>query len=141
MQLNLIAKDGGGDGLGECCIYESKHGVSDYISAGVLSLEFTDEQERNYVLGILKSKHFKEFIDGVTPGGSTIRHSKLLTLDYDVPWSNDVAKRQAVADIVANLLDKERSIVTKNNTIDTLITNELTAGLNGNASKASAFAC
>jgi len=119
----LVAKDGGVPGLGECCIYEesNKQGVTDYISAGVLCLEFADEQERNYVFGILKSQHFKEFIDGVTPGGSTIRHSKLLTLAYEVPWSEDVVKRQVVADLVANLIDKERRIAVKNRDIDTLM--------------------
>ena len=132
----LVAKDGGAQGLGECCIYEARQGVSDYISAGVLCLEFADEQERNYVLGILKSRHFKEFIDGVTPGGSTIRHSKLLTLEYEVPWSENIVRRQAVSDIVANLIDMERLIVTKNSTIDTLITNELTDGFCGGVSKA-----
>jgi len=125
----LVAKDGGAQGLGECCVYEGREAATDYISAGVLCLEFDDEHDRNYVLGILKSMHFKEFIDGLTPGGSTIRHSKLLTLDYEVPWSQDAAKRQTVAEIVANLIDKERRIAEKNSVIDKLITNELTAGL------------
>lgn len=133
----LVAKDGGGQGLGACCVYEGKRGVTDYISAGVLCLEFGSEQDRNYVLGILKSLHFREYIDGVTPGGSTIRHSKLLTLDYELPWSQNAAKRQAVADIVANLIDKERLIAAKNTQIDTLITNELTSGLSSGATKLS----
>ncbi len=131
----LVAKDGGGQGLGECCLYEENTGASNYISAGILCLEFHDDQDRNYVLGVLKSQHFKEFIDGATPGGSTIRHSKLLTLDYAVPWSGNSARRQTVADIVANLIDKERLIVTKNNDIDILIANELIAGLGSGANK------
>lgn len=132
----LVAKDGGAQGLGECCIYEGGIGVTDYISAGVLCLEFDDEQTRNYVLGILKSRHFKEFIDGVTPGGSTIRHSKLLTMDYEVPWSANPAKRQVIADIATNLIDMERYIATKNKTIDTLIASELANGFVGGAAKA-----
>lgn len=132
----LVAKDGGGQGLGECCIYEGIKGLTDYISAGVLCLEFDDEQTRNYVLGILKTRHFKEFIDGITPGGSTIRHSKLLTLDYEVPWSANTARRQAIADITTNLIDKERHIATKNKIIDSLIAAELTSGFVGGVTKA-----
>ncbi len=87
------------------------------------------------VLGILKTKHFKEFIDGVTPGGSTIRHSKLLTLDYEVPWSVDAIKRQGISDIVSNLIDKERQIASKNKIIDQLITDELATGINNGVPK------
>ena len=125
----LIAKDGGGHGLGECCVYEPKEGIIDFISAEILSLEFIDTHERNYVLGMLKSLHFKEFIDGGTPGGSTFRHSKLLSLDYDVPWSNDELKRQNIAELVENMIHKECLIESKNVEIDKLITNELSSGL------------
>ncbi|MHC1679295.1 MAG: hypothetical protein AB9886_02065 [Candidatus Cryosericum sp.] len=133
----LVAKDGGIPGLGECCLYETKNGTTDYISAGVLGVEFHTEQDRNYVLGVLKSLHFKEYIDVATPHASTIRHSKLLILDYDVPWSQNVDKRNAVSDLVADLLDKERLIAAKNTRIDALIDNELTSGLDSGADEAS----
>jgi hypothetical protein len=132
----FVAKDGGGQGLGECCVYEPQNGITDFISAGILSLEFKDTNERNYVLGILKSLHFKEFIDGKTPGGSTIRHSKLLSLEYDVPWSNDASKRLAITELVENMIHKERLIASKNKEIDQLITDELAAGLIAGAAKA-----
>ncbi|HKI52604.1 MAG TPA: hypothetical protein VJ987_00660 [Anaerolineales bacterium] len=125
----LIAKDGGTQGLGESCLYQETPGLTDYISAGILCLEFSDELERNYVLGVLKSKHFKEYIDAITPGGSTIRHSKLLTLDYSLPWSESDIKRHAVANLVANLIDKEEKIKAKNLRIDHLIASELSGGL------------
>ena len=105
----LVAKDGGGQGLGECCIYESRPGVIDYISDGILCLEFENDADRNYVFGILKSRHFKEYIDSATPGGSTLRHSKLLTLDYPIPWSEDTEKRQTISELVGRLLDNERT--------------------------------
>src|ERR1700719_2009093 len=49
----ILAKDGGGQGLGECCVYHAG-AFTDYISAGVLSLEFEEAETRNYVLGMLK---------------------------------------------------------------------------------------
>lgn len=131
----LVAKDGGGQGLGECCVYEARTGFTDYISAGVLCLEFHDQDLRNYVLGMLKSAHFREYLDGVTPGGSTIRHSKLLALNYEVPWSDDITKRKAVSDLVSTLIDMEQQIATKNVAIDVQIAEELNAGYVNGASK------
>lgn len=133
----LIARDGAGQGLGECCVYNAREGITDYISQHILSLEFTNEQDRNYIFGVLKSPHFREYLDGVTPGGSTIRQSGTLIMDYELPWSQDSAKRQIVADIVASLLHKERLITAKNVAIDELISEELRSGSSGAAAPAS----
>jgi hypothetical protein len=127
----LIAKDGAGQGLGACCVYNAREGITDYISQHILSLEFSNDQDRNYILGVLKCPHFREYVDGVTPGGSTMRQSGTLIMDYDLPWSQDSVKRQVVADIIASLLHKERLITAKNIAIDQSISEELTNGSSG----------
>ena len=127
----LIAKDGGGDGLGEVCLYpyENKENL-DSISAGVLAINVI-ENNRYYVFGILKSQHFKDYIDLNTAQGSTIRHSKVESLNYEIPFptKNNHAEpqkiEQLVSLIVQNIINKEEQIKAKNQKIDELIEREL----------------
>jgi hypothetical protein len=82
----LIVKDGGGEGLGEVCYYGLDNEQNkDGVSAGVLVIN-VKETLRFYVLGILKSQHFKDFINLNTPEASTIRHAKKAALSYNVPF-------------------------------------------------------
>lgn len=127
----LIAKDGGGDGLGEVAFYpyENKDNF-DSLSAGIVAIKIKEEK-RNYVLGFLKSQHFKNFIDLNTAQGSTIRHSKLVALSYKIPFPttannlNPENVEKMIALIVQNILDKEEQIKIKNEKIDELIEKEL----------------
>lgn len=127
----LIVKDGGGDGLGEVSIYpyDNKNN-KDSISAGIIAIELK-ENIRNYVFGVLKSNFFKNYIDLNTPQGSTIRHSKMVALDFNVPFPTDKnnEKPKLVEDFVSvlvqNIIDKENEIGVKNNEIDKLIQKEL----------------
>ncbi len=127
----LIVKDGGTDGLGEVCLYEYENKYKkDSISAGIIAIDVI-EDKRYYVLGVLKSNHFKSYIDLNTPQGSTIRHSRLIALDYEVPFptakNNDKPDdiEKFVSLIVQNILDKERNIKEKNILINNLIKEEL----------------
>lgn len=121
----LIAKDGGGDGLGESALYNLQNSdKTDSISAGVLGLRMNKEN-RYYLLGLIKSSHFKNFIDLNTPQGSTIRHSKKVSLDYPVPFPKDEEVQNLVSLITQNILDKEDKIKLKNKEIDKLIEKEL----------------
>ena len=127
----LIAKDGGGNGLGEVALYphENKENA-DSLSAGIIAIKIKDEKI-NYVLGFLKSQHFKDFIDLNTAQGSTIRHSKLISLDYEIPFpttknhSNPDKIEVLVSLIVQNIIDKEKQIKLKNKQINELIQKEL----------------
>lgn len=127
----LIAKDGGGSGLGEVALYtyENKENT-DSLSAGIIAVKI-QEAKRNYVLGFLKSQHFKDFVDLNTAQGSTIRHSKLISLDYEIPFpttfnhSNPEKIENFVSLIVQNIIDKEEQIKLKNKQIDELIEKEL----------------
>lgn len=132
----LIVKDGAGDGLGEVAYYNIKNNKTDSISAGLLGIEI-EEQNRYYVLGILKSKHFKSFIDINTAQGSTIRHSKLVALDYPISFPSiknyptpDLIE-EYVSLIVQNIIDKEEQVESKNKEIDLEIENELLTNSNG----------
>lgn len=109
----LIVKDGGGNGLGQICIYnKDNRNHLDSISAGIITLNVKEEW-RYYVLGILKSNHFKEFVDLNTSQGSTIRHSKLVALQYKIPIPtpknnpNLKAFEELVSCLVQNTIDKE----------------------------------
>lgn len=121
----LLVKDGGTGGLGEVCLYRKNKDFKDYISSGIIELKITDAELRYYILGILKSNHFKEFIDNKTSGGSTIRHSKLMSLNYKVPMSFNKEVYKLVSVITQNLVDKELKIKEKNNEINQIIKDEL----------------
>tara|TARA_B100000674_G_C37948246_1_gene965988 strand:+ start:395 stop:1915 length:1521 start_codon:yes stop_codon:yes gene_type:complete len=127
----LIAKDGGGNGLGETCIYQYDNIDNlDSLSAGIIAIK-VKEEKRNYVFGFLKSQHFKDFVDLNTAQGSTIRHSKLVSLDYQIPFPtknnnpNPENIEKLVSLIVQNIINKEEQIKAKNKQIDYLIEKEL----------------
>ena len=127
----LIAKDGGGNGLGEIALYNlDNENKLDSISAGILGVRL-NEEIKYYILGLLKTRHFKEFVDLNTPQGSTIRHSKKVALDYKIPFptTKNHEEPQKVQDLVSilvqNIIDKEEQIKAKNQKIDDLIEKEL----------------
>jgi len=127
----FIVKDGAGNGLGEVCYYhiDNKKGF-DCISAGVLAIDVKLEH-RFYVLGILKSQHFKDFVNLNTPEGSTIRHSKKIALDYFItfPTTKNNKKPKDIERYLSllaqNLIDKEIQFNRKNSLIDSIIESEL----------------
>lgn len=121
----LIVKDGGTEGLAQVCLYPFENSKNiDTISAGILSLTI-NEEDLFYVLGILKSSHFKNFVNLNTPEGSTIRHSKKIALEYLVPFPNSVEVHTFVSLLVQNILDKENQISKKLSLINDLINSEL----------------
>ncbi|WP_336989726.1 hypothetical protein [Bacillus infantis] len=123
----LIAKDGNGAGLGEISIYfKDESHITDYICGEILRIRVKPEYDKWFLVGILKSNYFKEYLDIVTPGGSTLRHSKLLALDFKVPYS--VEKKEEmnyISLLVQNLLDKEKQLQNKRKQIDNLISSEI----------------
>lgn len=121
----LIVKDGGTGGLGEICLYEKEEGLKDYISAGIIELNIKDTNLKYFILGVLKSFHFKEYMDCKTPGGSTIRHSKLLSLGYKIPSPKTDDIKNLLSFITQNIVDKEQKIKIKNKEINDLIRKEL----------------
>jgi hypothetical protein len=130
----LIAKDGGGDGLGEVCLYPySNLENRDCLSAGIININIKDKY-LYYVLGLLKHNHFKNFVDINTAQGSTIRHSKLIALEYEIPFpsinnsNSPKLVQKYISDMVQNLLDKESQIRIKNQKIDDEIFQELGGG-------------
>lgn len=134
----LIVKDGAGSGLGEIALYPYENNNNyDSLSAGIIAIQ-VEEGKKNYVFGLLKSQHFKDFIDLNTAQGSTIRHSKLIAFDYEVPFpttKNHPQPKQVeqlVANIVQNIIHKEEQIKLKNKQIDELIEQELTTNQKSN---------
>jgi len=80
---------------------------------------------------MLKSQNFKDYIDLNTAQGSTIRHSKRVSLDYKIPFptskNNENPKNveRLVSLIVQNIIDKEEQIKSKKYFIDKIIEQEL----------------
>jgi len=127
----LIAKDGGGDGLGEVCLYPYDNTKRrDCLSAGIININ-VNQEDLYYVLGVLKHKHFKNYVDINTAQGSTIRHAKLVSLDYEIAFPNNNNSKNPgllkkyISYLVQNLIDKENQIIIKNKTIDKKIRDEL----------------
>ena len=104
--------------------------IRDSISSGLIAIH-VDDNMRNYILAVLKSQHFKDFIDLNTAQGSTIRHSKKIGLEYEVPFpskNNNINPKEVetlVSVIVENILDKEKQIKVKQNKINQFIKEEL----------------
>lgn len=119
----FIVKDGGGDGLGEVCFYSNNCNYErDYISSGILNIKLEDKYIY-YVLGYLKQKHFKKFVDLNTPEGSTIRHSKKVALEYPIVIPDD-DRVVHLSKVVKNIINKENNIIFKNNQNSNFIDSE-----------------
>lgn len=124
----LIAKDGGTSGLGEVSIYYKDKNVDvDYFSGEVLRIRVTSNYDKWFILAILKSSYFKEYLDVVTPGGSTLRHSKLLALDFNVPYPEKTRLDDIkyISLMTQNLVDKEKQMKEKVKLIDELLKEEI----------------
>ncbi|WP_315284713.1 hypothetical protein [Fusobacterium hwasookii] len=135
----LIVKDGAGNGLGEVALYPYENNDNkDTISSGLIAISIEPEY-RYYVLALLKSQHFKDFLDLNTPQSSTIRHSKKIALEYEIPFpcdqNNSIPKKveKLVSIIVENIIDKEEQIRIKHNKINQYINEELFNNQNDNS--------
>lgn len=126
----LIAKDGNGVGLGEVSIYfKDENYEQDYICGEILQIRVKPEYDKWFLLAMLKSSYFKEYLDVATPGGSTLRHSKLLSLDFKVPYSKQKEfEMNYISLLMQNLVDKEIQLNKKRNKIDSIISKELHEG-------------
>ncbi|MCZ6132303.1 hypothetical protein [Campylobacter ureolyticus] len=129
----LIVKDGKGNGLGEVVLYDFKNENNyDLLSAGILGARVKIEY-LYYILGILKTRYFKNFIDVNTAQGSTMRHSKEEAYNFYIPFptrknnQNPKDIENLVSLIVQNIIDKEKLIKLKNKNIDEQTMNELKA--------------
>lgn len=122
----FIVKDGGGEGLGEVAYYIKNNLFTDFISAGIIDLKLKKEYKW-YVLAFLKSQHFKDYVNVNTAQGSTIRHSKMIALDYHVPLPLNNSKKEIkyISYLMRNLLSKEIEIQKRTLKIDHLIENEI----------------
>lgn len=124
----LVAKDGGSSGLGEASIYfKIDSGTVDYFSGEVLRLRVNSEYNKWYVLAVLKSRYFKDYLDIVTPGGSTLRHSKLLALDFKLPYDKDTRGEdiEYIGHLIQNLIHKEMTLDKKVKEIDDIFDSEI----------------
>lgn len=122
----LIAEDGGGDGLGESCLYIKNPNYTDYLCNGILALRIENEDKRNFIFGFLKSNYFKEFIDNNTPMASTLRHSNGISKKFIIPiYDQNNENHKLLHMLVKNLIDKEHTILLKNKIIDETIKSEL----------------
>ncbi|MDR0423054.1 MAG: hypothetical protein LBH46_00510 [Rickettsiales bacterium] len=132
----LIAKDGNGAGLGESCLCNGKS-QDDIISSGILCLTLKPES-LYYNYAFIKSQLFKNFIDINTAEGSTIRHSKKIALEFQIPFPKNEDTIKQVSEITQNIIDKELNIRLKNEKIDKMIEEEL---MNNQGDKVFKYTC
>ncbi|EHK2327163.1 TPA: hypothetical protein I9Z31_000963 [Clostridium perfringens] len=124
----LVAKDGGSSGLGEVSFYiKTDSDITDYFCGEILRLRVNSEYNKWYILAVLKSKYFKDYLDIVTPGGSTLRHSKLLALNFELPYDEDTRKEdiEYIGKLMQNLIHKERTLEKKVKEIDNIFDCEI----------------
>ena len=127
----LIVKDGWWNWLWEIWYYNLDN-ENNYDSLSSWLIRVTIKKEKKfYILGLLKSQHFKNYIDLNTAQGSTIRHSKRIAIDYRIPFpsKNNHQEPEKIENLVSlitqNLIDKEEQIKLKNKIIDEKIEKEL----------------
>ena len=127
----LIVKDGWWNWLWEIWYYNLDN-ENNYDSLSSWLIKITIKKEKKfYILWLLKSQHFKNYIDLNTAQGSTIRHSKQIAIDYQIPFpsKNNHQEPEEIENLVSliiqNLIDKEEQIKLKNKIIDEKIEKEL----------------
>ncbi len=126
----LIVKDGLGRGLGEVCLYSGTKENIDYLASGVICLKI-ESPKKFYIFSLLKSQHFKDFVNINTAQGSTLRHSKFASLEYKVPFPSiknykDPVKLENYISILTKIIiEKEKQIIVKRNQINEVIEKEL----------------
>ena len=127
----LIVKDGWGSWLWEVWYYNiDNENNYDSLSSGLIRVSLKKEK-KFYILWLLKSNHFKTYIDLNTAQGSTIRHSKQVALDYEIPFptKNNYGEPEKIEKLISlitqNLVDKEEQIKRKSEIIDEKIEKEL----------------
>jgi hypothetical protein len=127
----LLVKDWWWSWLWEVWYYNMDN-ENNYDSLSSWLIRISVKKEKKfYILWLLKSKHFKTYIDLNTAQGSTIRHSKQIWLSYEIPFpsKNNHEEPEKIENfvslIVQNLIDKEEQIKRKNEIIDEKIEKEL----------------
>lgn len=117
----LIVKD---SNVGEVCYIDEDLPFYS-ISGGVVKINLTDELDKFYILGIMKSSFFKEQIDLMTPKGATIKHSKDVYKHTKIPIPNDKSIIDKISMLTKSLIKKERELKNKFALINKIISEEL----------------
>lgn len=117
----IISKD---SNIGESAILDRDY--PDTMLSGAL-YKLPVGADKYYLFAFLKHQLFREQLDYMTPKGSVIRHCKTLFLDCEIPMPNRDAQQTIayVGRIVKSIVQKERLIVERYNTILKAIDAEL----------------
>lgn len=119
----LIAKDGGWDGLWDVILYKKSLEYVDTISAGIHCVT-PESKNRYYILWLLKTQFFKNFVDLNTAWWSIIRHAKKIALEFPLPFPtiknhpHPEKVEEYISLLVQNMIDKEEQIRVKNEEMD-----------------------
>jgi hypothetical protein len=95
----LMCKDAN---IGDACVFIEEVPTNIVISSGIVKLNFKEEKYKYYCLAFLKDNYFLEQLDSKTPRGATIRHSRDLFLECNLPKIGD--EDEWVYSIVENLV-------------------------------------
>ncbi|MBI4916073.1 MAG: hypothetical protein HY825_09525 [Acidobacteria bacterium] len=125
----LLSKD---SNIGECAMVDGDRWKNHAISGGVVRLR--PSIDRFYLFAFLKHPIFREALYSKVPRGSTIAHANTLWLDCRVPFpeqSDADRVERYVSVLMEAIVDKERAIRSRHETILAAIDSELTESGNG----------
>ncbi len=118
----LISKD---SNIGEVVILDKDY-PNHTISGALYKLPI--EKNKHYLFAFLKHSYFLNQLDLITPKGSTIRHSKTLFLDCNIPFPNKKNKDDVIIYVellTQSIINKEKEIRKKHKEILKQIEKEL----------------
>jgi type I restriction enzyme S subunit len=120
----LYVKD---SNIGECCVVHSDKFKQYMVSAGLLKVK--PKQYPHYVYAFLKHPIVKKQVELLSPGYSTIRHSKDNILRCKIPFPTGDNSEDVIAyveQLSKILIQTEVAIQNRNYLIDEIIRQELT---------------
>lgn len=118
----IISKD---SNIGEAVILDKDY--PNYMLSGALYRLPVKDQDKYYLLAFIKHDIFREQLDFIVPKGATIRHAKSLFLDCKIPLPNNNKSKvvQFISILTKSIIEKEKNIRKRHNTILQVIETEL----------------
>lgn len=125
----IISKD---SNIGEVVILEKDY-PNTMLSGAMYKLPLNEN--KFYILAMIKHQIFREQLDFIVPKGATIRHAKQLFLNCKIPFPNHNAKESIkfIELLTKSIIIKERLIKQRHERILSLIESELLANQLPNA--------
>ncbi len=110
--------------IGDCCLFISDNEEIAF-SSGMIKLNFQQEKYKYYVMAFMCDDYFREQLKAKTPKGATIRHSKGLFLECEIPDCPQEWVYSMMEALIRNISYSEHSANTKLRKSEKLIEEEV----------------